>query len=364
MSDALATVSWFTTERHEELKMGLVLDILNDIRDQIAADEKVLKEAQDRRNLVAEAAMGTDGALRWFRSGSVAHGFVNAPVTDADGGIVLDRRSYPALGPDGDGEGPDEIVDELCELVGPKVREKYPKAKVKKSRRGLLVEFNEPLNDEEDPTVDLIVTLTRKDADGLWIPDLDNDRWTPSHPEKHTELFTEGTKELKALRARVARLGKAWNKQSDEGDRALSSFNIGTLAWEGVADSSTPLDEALAGWFRYAHAELDKGETKDPAGVSEPIRLLLSMAEVVKRLGSAADRLEHALANEDDEDAVRDDLATVYPDYVEPPADSKSAMAAALRGGNEGVGASKTGLIIGGSTALKTTRSYGGDRDG
>jgi hypothetical protein len=343
--------------------MGLVLDILNDIRGQIAADDAVLKEARDRRDLAADSAMGIEGSLRWFRSGSVAHGFVNAPVSDADCGLVLDRRSYPSLGPDGGGEGPDAIVDELRDIVGPKVREKYPDARVTRSRRGLLIEFKEPLDEEQDPTVDLIVTLTRKDADGLWIPDLVNDDWTPSHPEKHTELFTEGARNVKALRARVARLGKAWNKQSDEDDRPLSSFNIGALAWEDITES-VGLDEALAGWFRYAHDQLERARTSDPAGVSEPIKLLLSKDEVVRRLGSAADRLEHALAHEDDEDAVRDDLATVYPDYVEPPAGSKSAMAAALRGGNEGVKGSKAGLVIGSGMPLKTTRAYGGDGDG
>jgi hypothetical protein len=344
--------------------MGLMLDILNnEVRKKIAVDEKVLKEARKRRDLVAEAAMEIEGAPRWFRSGSVAHGWVNRPVTDADSGLVLDRRVHTTLGPDGDGEGPDDIVEELRDLVERKVREEYQNAKVTKSRRGLLVEFNEPVTDEEDPTVDLIVTLTRKDAEGLWIPDLNTDEWTPSHPEKHTELFTGGTRELRALRARVVRLAKAWNKQWDEGDRALSSFNIGALGWEYVTDPSVPLDEALAGWFRYAHDELEKAETEDPAGVSEPIRLLRPKSTVLKRLGSAADRLEHALANEDDEDAVRDDLATVYPDYVEPPAESKSAFARALRT-NEGIGATPAGIALGSGTAMKQTRTYGEGRDG
>jgi len=341
--------------------MGLVLDILNDVRAQIAADEKVLKEARDRRDLTADAGMGIEGALRRFRSGSVAHGTVNKPVSDADAGLVLDRRNkrYEKLGPDGEGEGPDEICDEIAKLVGDKVRETYPAATVKLSRRGIEVGFNEPLNEEEDPTVDLIVTLTRKGADGLWIPDRDDNTWSASHPEKHTELFTGDSKELRALRARVARLAKAWNEQFDEVDRPLSSFNIVTLAWEYVKDSSLSLDEALAGWFRYAHGELDTAPTKDPAEVSDPIRLRLPKATVVKRLGSAADRLEHALANEDDEDAVRDDLATVFPNYIDPPKGSKAELAGALRGGNEGIGASETGLIIGGMTALKTTRSFG-----
>jgi hypothetical protein len=151
--------------------MGLVLDILNDIRSRIAASEEVLKEAQDRRDLAAEGGMELDGALRWFRSGSVAHGTVNKPVTDADSGLVLDRRNerYAKLGPDGEGEGPDDVCDEVAELVGEKVRTEYPEATVKHTRRGICVEYNEPLNADEDPTVDLIVTLTRKDAEGLWI---------------------------------------------------------------------------------------------------------------------------------------------------------------------------------------------------
>lgn len=347
--------------------MGLVLDILdNEVRKKIAASDKVLKEAQDRRNLVAESAIEIEGSLRWFRSGSVAHGTVNKPVSDADSGIVLNRRNkkYAKLGPDGDNEGPDEIIDELCDLVGPKVREKYPKARVEKSRRGLDVKFNEPLNKEEDPSVDLIVTLTRKDADGLWIPDreaqTEEKKWTPSHPEKHTELFRGGSKELRALRARVARMAKAWNYQWDEGDRALSSFNIVALALEYVEDSSVSLDAALAGWFRYAHDELDKAPTEDPAEVSEPIRLLLAKSEVVKRLGSAADDLDEALANEDDEDKVREALARVYPDYVDAP--GKAALATALRT-NTGIGATATGITLGTGAAMKPMRTYGEGRD-
>jgi hypothetical protein len=232
---------------------------------------------------------------------------------------------------------------------------------VRHSRRGLYVAFDAPLDGEQDPTVDLIVTLTRKGAAGLWIPDLDNNTWSASHPEKHTQLFTSGPKKLRALRARTARLAKAWNKQWANGNRALSSFNIEALVWQYIDDASVPLDEALAGWFAYAHDELKTGRTKDPAGVSEDIKLLLPKQTVLRRLASAADRLEQALEVEDDEAKVKDLLAGVYPHYVEPPAQSKSAMAAALREGNQGVGVSKTGLVVGGGTALKTTRSYGKD---
>lgn len=340
--------------------MGVVLDILdNEVRKKIAASEDVLKEARVRRDLVAESAMGIGGSLRWFRSGSVAHGMVNNPVSDADGGLVLDRRSYPELGPEGQGKGPDEVIDKLCRIVRPKLREKYPKAVVGKSRRGLLVKFCEAVTAQEDPSVDLIVTLTRSHADGLWIPDLEGkrekDRWSPSHPEKHTQLLTGGAKELRALRARVARMAKAWNKQWGAGNRALSSFNIAVLAWEYVQDSSAPLDEALAGWFRYAHDELDTAETEDPAGVSDPIRLLLPRRDVVKRLEAATDNLKEALANGDDEHKARAALSRVYRDYIDPP--GKTALAAALR--TNSVRATKTGIALGTGVAMKSMRPYG-----
>jgi hypothetical protein len=346
--------------------MGRMLEILDDIRDQIAADDDVLAEARKRRDLVAKAAMNIDGALRTFKSGSVAHGTVNRPVTDADGGIVLDRRVYPTLGPDSDeGEGPQDVVDELCKIVGPIVREEYPDARVNQSRRGLYVTFSEPVKDGQDPTVDLVVTLTRKDKDGLWIPDLDNNTWSASHPEKHTELFTGGSKEKRARRARISRLGKAWNKQWS--DPALSSFNIQALALEYVTDAvvTQPFEKALTGWFRYAHAELEKGPTKDPAGVSDDLKLLTTKETALRRLGGAADNLEEALEADaaGDDDKVQELLAAVFRDYVKPPAGSKAAVAAALRGGNAGVGMSTTGIVVGGGSPLKTTRSYGG-RDG
>jgi hypothetical protein len=343
--------------------MGYVQTTLNEIQGKIAADPAVLKEARKRRDLVAQATERVvKGALRSFRSGSVAHGTVNKPVTDADGGVVIDRTKYPALGPDGSNEGPNDIVDAICNGIGDDIRKQYPKAQVKQSRRGVLVEFNTPCNAEEDPTVDHIVTLTRKDADGLWIPDLEKDRWTPSHPEKHTELFTNGTLKLRTLRARVTRLAKAWNKQWDEDDRCLSSFNVEALAWEFVQDESMSVDIALAGWFAYAASEIRKGETKDPARVSEPIRLPLGQDVAVQRLVLAADKMTHALANDNDADAVQEDLVQVFPQFVNKPTSKKEVLAAALREGNKGVSASKSGIALGTTgPAIKTTRSYGGD---
>jgi len=47
-------------------------------------------------------------------------------VADADCGVVLDRRIYPELGPDGDDLPPDAIVAEIAEFVLSGVLHEYP----------------------------------------------------------------------------------------------------------------------------------------------------------------------------------------------------------------------------------------------
>lgn len=346
--------------------MGATFDQLEEIRKKIAANPDVLSEAIARRKAVEAAAMKFPGAARTYSAGSVAHYTVNQPVTDADAGVVLDRRAYPELGPDGGGEGPKETVAELQALVGEQVGEAYPDVEVETHKRGLLVNFNEPLEDDQDPTVDMILTLNRKDADGLWIPNLKTGTWNGSHPEKHTELFTSGTKELRVLRARVSRIAKAWNCQWDDGDRALSSFNIQALAYEFVTDEDLAFEDAVAGWFGYAAEALERGLTNDPAGVSPPIALLLDKSTVTTRLAKAASKLQEALLHDDDPDAVQEILAGVFHDYVSAPANSKAAMANALRSGNRGVSVNRAGAVRLGSAGLgiKSTTAYGGRRDG
>lgn len=345
--------------------MGAVFDQLEEIRQQIAADQEVLSEAIARRDAVLDAAEELYGSARTYTAGSVAHRTVNHPVSDADCGLVLDRRSYPELGPDGGGEGPGEIVEELRQLVGDEIRGIYPAAEVATHKRGLFVHIYEPLK-EQDPTVDMIVALTRKDADGLWIPNLETGDWDASHPERHTELFTSGSKKLRVLRARTSRLAKAWNCQWGKGERALSSFNIHALAYEFVTDEDMPFEEAVAGWFEYAATELAMGLTKDPAGVSPEIALLLDQATVTTRLERTAANLEDALTHDNDPDAVAEILAKVFRDYVDADELSKASFARALRSGNSGVSVKKTGAVALGAsgTAFKTTSSYGGPSGG
>jgi hypothetical protein len=127
--------------------MGHTVDVLDDVRATIAASDTVLTEARDRLRLSRDIASTFPGALRTYASGSIAQYTVNHPVSDGDGGLVLDRRCYPNLGPEGGGEAPHDVTAELCALLGPKLRETYPKASCGKSKRGPKLRFGEPLED-------------------------------------------------------------------------------------------------------------------------------------------------------------------------------------------------------------------------
>jgi len=355
------------------MAMGLTLTILDDVRAQIAASDESLKEARRRRDLVLAVALRFPGALRTYVSGSIAAGLENRPVDDADGGVVLDRRVYNTLGLDSaEEDGPDDIVEELRVWVGDTLREEvgdeYPKLMAKTMKRGVKVRFGSPLNDEEDPHVDLAVGLTRKDADGLWIPKIHfasttTSSWTAADPEKHVALLLAGPADLRRMRARVIRLGKAWKHRYTK--PGLCSFNVAALALEIITEVM-PLDEGMLLFFEQAARSLDKGLTEDPAKVSPAIRIADPPGRdtFVSRHERAAENLARALEHDDDEHVVREALSAIFPAYVRKPAVSaKALLASALAVGTGAVGVNaSTGRLATASAAapaLKNTQSFG-----
>lgn len=333
-------------------------EVLEDIRREISASDDDLREARARRDLVLKAARSFKGALRTFNSGSVAHETANNPVDDADGGVVLDRRVHVSLGPDsGDDDGPEEIVDEAREHVMEVVRETYPKARSRLIKRAVLVRFNEPNADGVDPSVDVVVALTRKDAEGLWIPNRDKADWDASHPEEHTRLLTADGKSLRVHRARVIRLAKAAIKH--DSTPALISFNVEALALKHLTEIKT-LAGSLQLSFDKAASSIKGGLTDDPAGVSGTIKLPDGMTRErsAKRLRHFADKVQEAIDNSDDRAVVESALVELYPDQL--PDVQRSAKAqladAILRGDEGGI---RSGLAIAPAAAIKAPRSYG-----
>jgi hypothetical protein len=333
--------------------------VLQEIRATLAPSDRILREARKRRTRVLTAARAFQGIRDSYNSGSIAHGTANSDL-DADCGIVLDRRTYPDLGPDGDGDGPNELLSEFRDFVADTLAEEDEGIEVRLTkRRAVKASFHQEV-DGADPSVDLVMALERKSAPGIWIPNRPEDAWDPAHPAKHTELFTLGAADLVRTRARAVRLMKGWNTQY--ANPGLSSFNIEALAWECIEEATSEA-EALAELFTYAAKELAGGETDDPAGVSGAIRLLIDQGDVVARLEKAAELLRQAVDQDEDEEAVREALAGVFWDYVTPAegSTSKAAYADALRRGKT-VSVGESGLSIGaaaGTKPLKRTRSYG-----
>jgi hypothetical protein len=351
--------------------MGFTLDTLNDVRRQNAAADPALGAARERRDTVLRIAERFPGTLRTYRSGSLATGLMNRPVTDGDGGVVLDRRVYAHLCPDGDNVGPLQIVEQMRAWVQDEVVDTYPNAKVAVMKRGLVVEVHEPLDEDQDPTVDLVVALNRKVDDAVWIPRIDwverSHRWDPAHPEKHVQLLLAGTKELVRSRAHVIRVGKAWKHQLDP--EGMCSFLVTALGRECTTEP-VALDMGMLTFFEYAADAIEAGPVDDPAHVSGPIKLEdePGRAVVVQRLRGAGTALRTALDHDDDEAAVLEALAPVFPDFVKPPtaSSSKAGLGAAIRSGTAALGLPATGTTLQSGTSVvhtaKRTQSFGASR--
>ncbi len=327
--------------------------VLTDVRRQIAVDDAVLSETKARRNLVKRHARSFPGTLKTFDSGSVAHGNVNKPVSDGDCGVVLDRRKYQELGPDGDGVPPNNIVTEMAEHVIEGVREEYSDATYKVCKRAILIEFHEPLDEEQDPSVDLIVALTRVEGDGRWIPNTEAECWDASDPEEHTRLLNDVDVSVRVHRARVIRLAKAAVKQ--DATPVVSSFNLEALALDHVEEDDT-IAESLRDLLLDGADSLADGPTPDPAGVSDSIKLPdgVSRTTAVARLRELGEAVSRAVDAETLEDAETA-LSEVFPDYVESSSAVRSLGDALRRQKRAQVGAA-FGI---GAADLKPARAYG-----
>lgn len=349
--------------------MGFTAELLTDVRRQLAPADDVLQEARARRDLVGKAAMSFRGMQRSFTSGSLAHGTANCPIhkrdkgLDADCGAVLSRVTHHQLGPDSSYRlGPSAIVEEIRQEIENQVKVQYPRATVEVTKRAIYVEFKSALATGEDPTVDIVIALERKQAQGLWIPNTEKDDWDPSDPEEHTRLLTSDPKSLRVTRARSVRLAKATNKLDPSA--TLCSFNIEALALMYVADGMSEPQALLALWSAGSE-DLRRRLTPDPAGVSAPIKCADSQA-AADMLQAAADQLAAALGHDGDEHKVRKHLSDLWPDFVSasPLQESKARLAAKLQNA-EGLSVTTSGaLSISGGLALNHPRAFAGNDRG
>jgi hypothetical protein len=311
--------------------------VIDAIRRHIAVRPEVLKAAKHRRDLVRDLATGHPAARAGYNSGSVAHGTANAPLDDTDCGVVLDRRKFPEFGPDGDDRLPGPLLESFRDWILPRLREHYPNVTCEITKRALVFEFHEAVTLEAgievDPSVDLIVGLDRGNAPGLWIPNTERPGWDPSDPERHTELFVETDLKLRVHRARVVRLAKVAVKNDDD-RKVMCSFNIEALALELVTDTG-PIAPALAAFLLAASTEIAHSLTKDPAGVSRPIKLPegITQQQASRRLEELG-RIVRASLDAVSESEARRILATVFGPQIDSMREGEAeSVDARVRGG-------------------------------
>jgi len=337
--------------------MSILEDSLNEIRSRIEANPEALNEARSRLQLVRDSASSFYGGLRTYRSGSLAVHTMNEPVTDGDGGLVLNRNYYPWLGPEGRDEAPGDVVHDLCDHLRPLIRAVYPNATMHTSKRGPKIYFGQSA-DGDDPTVDLVVALNRKEGAGVWIPNLEKGTWEPSDPEKHVELLNGDQPGFRSTRRKIIRLAKAWNKQYST--PGASSFEVSVWAYEFV-EPGQGVAKGLWTMFDEAAARLEAGApTRDPASVSPNLKLLIAAETMAARLRKAADGMATAIASDDD-DEIREALSLVFYKYIDAPATSQLKAAAELLRPNHAVAASALGIGVAATTGA-AYRAYGGHR--
>ena len=346
--------------------VGFTKSILDDVRKQIAPDDVALKKARERRDAIMSAAKKFRGARDWFASGSIGHGTANCPIherdkgLDADCGVVLDRRFHVTIGPDSSvGEGPSDVVEEMKKHLLDELKPLYLSVTIETTKRALLIRFYTPLVTGEDPTVDLVVGLERKEKPGLWIPNTKAGRWDASDPQKHTELLTIDPKYLRVTRARAIRLAKAENKKNTF--VPLSSFNLEAFGLMFVNDTMNEVEALLALWSMGAK-DLENRLTPDPAKVSAAIKVA-DRDRAVGRLARAASKLESALEHDDEEQLVREALHDLWPEFVaeQPGADTKARLVARIRA-QKSLSFGPAGLTSFASSGVEFTkrpRSYG-----
>jgi hypothetical protein len=363
--------------RHAPLVEGPGDDALEQILREILVPDSHLEEAKRRRQVVCNLAMEHPAARAYWFSGSLAHGTENAPLGDADCGVMIDRRDpeFRAFGPDAgpDGRGPEAFVQSFAAFIEPRLAEVgYGDARIDLSgNRAIKVEFHDPVDLDElgvvDPFVDLIIGLDRREAPGVWIPNRRRNGWDPAHPQRHTELMTQqGPQPLIVHRAHVIRLEKRAVKREEarRGEGIICSWNLSALALDHV-DERQPLATAVAASLNDAAQSIRAGLTDDPAGVAGPIPLpdgatctgtaerLAAMGAVVEQAAAAgslaeARRLLSALFGVE-VDAIR---------ARERNAVRRAPLGDALRR-RDGAGVAGA---LGATVPIKPTRSHGGSR--
>jgi hypothetical protein len=330
--------------------------MLIEARERVQVSRAELDEARSRRSRIKKALIREFGGEVYY-NGSIAHGDALTPLTDVDLGIIV-PNSDGAYGPNS--RGPADLQRRAADAIRAELKDDFPNLRVtwEGRRRAVFVQFGDPVTTgQKDFTADVITAIDNQSGAGLYIPD--NDNWSRSAPQMHTELIADRNRVTNAAFARTMRLLKHWARKNGQ---PLCSWNIKALGLGCILTEMTMFD-GLRLWFDYAIADLREGPTKDPAGVAtEPIAFPgdWKIADVLVEIRGAARGLQRAARFEEEgyPALALDELAKVFNDSAMMPGPDKAELDAEIkRRGNGGTGALPA--TIPSSTPPAPRRSWG-----
>lgn len=286
----------------------------------VNADPAHVKEARDRRDVFCRAFKTLPDCTEQLPSGSLARGTQRDPIHDVDLIMVFDPVQQPAWdGGAGTAEAALEYVrDRVKNLLGVSGGSYDRKVRHTLLRNHVVKCF---LDDPDDPDAFAVEVMPAlRVADGLRVPERNDDCWVTVNPEfLKTEVAKRHAEWNKF--APMVRVIKAWK---DHVGLDMKSLVAEVQVLEQMPHP--PLlcvltrQDALAGFFTAAAIAVMNG-VHDPAELCGEIQPVLDRAAVHAHMREAADVAVRAVAaerNGDDDRAVRLWRAVFGPDFPEP----------------------------------------------
>lgn len=235
--------------------------------------------ASTRQQNVRDAVAEDFAVLESFLTGSYRRNTMIAPLTtaDIDVFIVLDPKYHAP-----------QNQYALLTSVMKTLKRSYPKTpKIKPDGQAVTITFT-------DFKVDVVPGFYRAGG-GFLIPDANLNRWIPTDPKKHVELWTASNKAHNGSLVPLIKMVKCWNRE--RGD-LFRSFHLEVLV-RHVLENVT-----IADYPSGARWVFDKMRDKvwvkivDPAGYSEDVASYLGKSEADRMISALDQAYRKALTAE------------------------------------------------------------------
>ena len=204
-----------------------------------------------RQSNVRDAVEDELDVLDSFLAGSYMRNTLIAPLktADLDVFIVLDPKYWAS-------DGQANLLDRVKRVL----RKTYPKTpEISRNGQAVTITFT-------DFRVDVVPTFYRREG-GFMIPDSHRNRWIPTDPRRHIQLWSEANKTHNNDLVPLIKMIKAWNKLGDVmGSFALEAITVSVL--ENVTISDFPSGVRYV--FDKAREKV-KYKVPDPAGYAEDV---------------------------------------------------------------------------------------------